>query len=238
VGTVTTDKLSTVSIDVGGGGSKPGTIRVYDGSSTLIGGIGILTGGVYGGWFKVFGAGGTGYADAKVYTNTAGSLFIRDADVSISSANGTITTSPSTFDSTYTSIALKITQGSDVVSLVSRGVVFYYGAKIGSLVRNAGGVLELECGSGGNYVLINGTGGVRSDQGYSVGGTKIISSAGAITSTSAVTAAGFNPTGLTGKSYDIHFRDGTGRPCNLWINGVDQGQVILRFVGGVVTGVT
>ena len=213
VGSVSTDKLSTASIDVGGGGSKPGLIRVYN-ASTVIGEIGTLTGGVYGGWFQVFGAGGSGYSTAKVYTNTAGNLFIRDADISIASANGTISTSTTTFDSTYSSIALRAVLGSDNVSLVSRGMVFYNNStKIGSLVRSPNGTyLELECaGSGADYVLISGNNGIRSDRGYRVGSN-------------------------TGKTMNVTFRDASGNIMRLWTDGVDRGQVSLQIAGGIIFG--
>jgi hypothetical protein len=277
VGSVSTDKLSTTSIDVGGGGSKPGKINVYN-ASTIIGEIGLLTGGVYGGWFKVFGAGGTGYADAKVYTDAAGSLFIRNVDLTITSANGTLSTSPTVFDATYTSITMKLVQGSDSISLVSRGIVFYSSSsKIGSLVRSpSGSYLEMEMGAGASYILMSGQYGIRSDQGYSVGGTKVINSSGQFTGTVTGTfagtvtgsvnttgtvyaaggysggnftgsgvlvaggcgASGFNPTGFNGQNWDMHFRDGTGRPVNVYKDGVDMGQVILRFRGGVLVALT
>jgi hypothetical protein len=212
VGSVTTDKLSTASIDVGGGGSKPGLIRVYN-ASTVIGEIGILSGGFYGGWFQVFGAGGSGYSTAKVYTNTAGNLFIRDADISIASANGTISTSTTTFDSTYSSIALRAVHGSDNVSLVSRGMIFYSNSsKLGSLVRSPSGTyLELECGSGSDYVLISGNNGIRADRGYRVGSN-------------------------SGKTMNVTFRDAAGNIMRLWTDGVDRGQVSLQIAGGIIFG--
>ena len=213
-GTVTTDKLDATSISVGGGGSKPGVIKVYN-ASTVIGEIGILTGGVYGGWFQVFGAGGTGYANAKVYTDTAGSLFIKDADVSITSAtNGSITTSPTTYDATYTSIALQVKKGNETASLVSRGLIFYDTVKIGSLVRSPNGAyLELESSSGvaGEYVLISGANGIRSDKGFRVGSN-------------------------TGKTMKVTFRDAAGNIMRLWTDGTDRGQVSLDIAGGIIYG--
>jgi len=213
VGTVTTDKLSTTSLDVGGGASKPGVLKVWDGTS-VIGEIGLMTGSVYGGWFKVFGAGGTSYATANVYTNTSGSLFIRNADLLITSASsGNIATSPTTTDSTYTSIALKVTKGSEVASLVSRGLIFYDTTKIGSLVRSPNGAyLEFESSSGtaGEYVLISGKNGTRSDKGFTVGSN-------------------------AGKTMKVTFRDAAGNIMRLWADGVDRGQVALELNGGIVT---
>lgn len=214
-GTVTTDKLDATSISVGGGGSKPGTIKVYD-ASAVIGEIGLLTGSVYGGWFKVFGAGGTSYATAKVSTDTAGNLTIKDATITITSAtNGNIATSTTTFDTSYASIALKVTKSSEVASLISRGLVVYdTSGKIGSLVRSPNGsYLELESSSGtaGEYVSLSGKNGIRSDKGYQVSSN-------------------------AGKTMKVTFRDAAGNIMRLWADGVDRGQVSLDIAGGIIYG--
>lgn len=192
VGSIASDKFNGYSIDVGGAASMPGRIRVFDGGATVVGQIGVLTEvglGAYGGWFKVLGAGGTSYANAKLYTDTGGNLFLVDANLSIS---GVITTSTATFDSNFSVLALKATNAPDSASFCSRGLVLYYnGSKIGSLVRSpSGGWMEAEFGVGGAYVLISGNQGVRSDQGYSVLGTKVINSSGQFTGTVTGTVTG------------------------------------------------
>jgi len=173
VGTVNSDKLNTTSIDVGGGGSKPGKINVYNGSSTMVAELGAISTGQYGGWFKQFGAGGTSYSNAKVSTDSSGNLSITDATFTINGTGSRVVTSPSTFDSTYASIQLIVESNPalDKTSMISRGLVFYYNStKIGAIVRSpSGGWMELVW-EGAGYVLISGKDGVRSDGGFSVSG--------------------------------------------------------------------
>jgi hypothetical protein len=157
------------------------TVQVQDASNNVIGRIGVMTGGTYGGWFKVFGAGGNDYPSALVYTDMSGNLFVKNATFTITGGGSTIQAGPTQyFDSSYNSAALQNTDGSSLTSMVSRGLVFYVGgSKIGSLVKSPNGsYLELECTVGGGYVLINGAAGVRSDAGYKVGGTQVINSSG------------------------------------------------------------
>ena len=171
VGTIDSSKLNATEILVGGGGNRPGKFTVTNAAGAVIGYIGNLDGANYGGWFSVFGAGGTGYTTAKVYTNTAGNLFIKDADFQINSGAYKIYSSTTTFDSTYSTIAWMVDGGGQKTSLISRGVVIYEGAtKVGALVRSpTGAYLDLECTTGG-YILLSGqTGVVRADGGFKVG---------------------------------------------------------------------
>jgi hypothetical protein len=113
----------------------------------------------------------------------SGNLFIKNATLTIIGPNSTISSSPSTYDTSYSTLALLNTDNANAyqVSMVSRGLVFYspVGTKIGSLVRSPGGAyLELECTVGGGYVLINGANGVRSDKGYLVGSARMIDNVG------------------------------------------------------------
>jgi len=183
VGSIASDKFNGYSIDVGGLGNMPGRIRVYD-ATKVVGQIGVLTEvgyAAYGGWFLVLAAGGTGYANAKLYTDTGGNLFLKDCDLNIS---GVIKTSATTLDATYSTVCLKAEDSTDRATHLSRGLVFYYNnSKIGALVRSpSGGWMEMEL-LGGGYVLISGSQGVRSDAGYSVGGTRVINSSGQFTGT-------------------------------------------------------
>jgi hypothetical protein len=185
VGTVQSDKLDTYSINVGGGGSKPGRVNVYDGTGVLVAQVGIVdSGGVYGGWFKVLGVGGTGWSDCKLKADTSGNLSITDAAISITNAStsSSLTTSPTTFDSTYSSITLNIAGGSDKAQMVSRGLVLNYAsAKIASFVRApSGGYAQVELAASGKpYMLLDGgTGTVRADGGFKIGGNLIIDSSG------------------------------------------------------------
>lgn len=322
IGSVTSDRFNGYSIDIGGLANLPGRIRVFNGASAIVaqmGYLGEVGAGAYGGWFQLFGAGGTSYANAPIFTDSNGNLTIRAVNMSGSSIsganitnstltnsslsqptiniNGQITTGPQVFDGTYGSLAMQNSDGTDMTSFISRGLVFYNGGqKIGSLVRSPyGNYLALECTVGGAYVLIDGANGVRSDSGYVVAGQRVINNAGqfvgtvvgAVSSNSTIytasscqanggfygggffgslvqtggtcyagsgftggpfqgagvncpnngiSGAGFNPTGFVGQSWSIAFHDNTGQALQLWINGVNYGQIQLRFVGGVLIG--
>jgi hypothetical protein len=223
VGSITSDKFNGYSIDVGGAANMPGRIRVFNGSGAMVGEIGYMGEagyGAYGGWFSVFGAGGTYYGNAPIYTDTAGNLYIRNTNLtgntitnsnvtgstidSTSTINGSsvtnpslnvsgqIYTSPQTFDATYSTLAFVNQSGADQTNFISRGLVIYYnGQKVGSLVRSPNGAyMAAEFTVGGAYVLIDGANGVRSDAGYLVGSTRVINSAGQFTGTLTGTAAG------------------------------------------------
>src|SRR5215831_5072182 len=45
-----------------------------------------------------------------------------------------------------------------------------------------------------------------------------------------------NPQGWSGQNFTVAFHDQNGNPLQLWLNGVNQGYVQLRFVGGVLVG--
>lgn len=173
IGLVGANQISSVNasqLNVGGVSAQ--TITVYDsGGTNVIGRIGQMTGGAYGEWSKVWGAGGTDYTTAIAYTDTGGNLYLKQANLTITGGGSTLTTGPATFDSTYSSLVLKNYDASAETDFVSRGLVFYAGgSKIGSLVKSPGGsYLELEFTIGGGYTLINGSIGVRSDAGYRVG---------------------------------------------------------------------
>jgi hypothetical protein len=174
-GEIDSSKLVTTFIDVGGGGSKPGRIYVRNAAGTIVAEIGTLSTGDYGGWFKQIGAGGTGYSDAKVRTDAAGSLFIRDADTEIinTSTATRLRTSPTTFDGTYSSIMLIAEQTSgagDKAEFISRGlVVLYGGSTVGAFVRHPSQTSAAQCilyGPGKQILLDGYTGICRADGGF------------------------------------------------------------------------
>ncbi|HKC88051.1 MAG TPA: hypothetical protein VKG02_18850, partial [Blastocatellia bacterium] len=196
-GTIQGNQIANINantINIGnfqvGGVNMAGSLYVYDNANNVIGEIGNLgaTGGSYGGWFKVFGAGGTAYSNAPIYTDLAGNLFIRSPNLTnatlnnssinnptfnVGSGSATISTSPTTFDPTYSALALKNTQSPDMTSFVSRGLIIYYNnTKVGAFVRDpGGGFASLEFINGGGYVLISGnTGQVRADGGFTTAG--------------------------------------------------------------------
>jgi hypothetical protein len=180
-GTVTSDKLSSTSIDVGGGSSgKPGVFNVYDSSNNVVGRVGTLSTSDYGGWFKVFGAGGTSYSDAVVKTDVSGNLTITNARITITnpSTNTTIATNPGVYDSTYSSISWDVYGTSDKASLVSRGLVVTNSGAPGNhqvcaIVRDpnysdAGTVTVL--GAGNLNIVLSGHDGVVAALGFKCSG--------------------------------------------------------------------
>lgn len=178
IGSVASDKFDGFSINVGGGGGKPGRMNVYNSGGAIIAQVGTLDSGFYGGWFQVLAASGTGYGDAKFKTDTSGNLTITDANLTVNGGGGKVYTSPTTFDPTYSTVAWIAEGGSDKSSHISRGMVFYSNnSKIGSVVRSPSGTwMELEFPTPG-YVLISGSNGgtVRADGGFGVAGAAGVS---------------------------------------------------------------
>ena len=247
VGTVDSDKLNATAINVGGGGSKPGVINIYDGSVQLVAQVGALNGGGYGGWFKLFGAGGTGYNDSKVKTDPGGNLSIMDAALTITNPNtGTqLATGPQVFDSTYSSITLTVSGGSDKAQIVSRGFVLTYGGtRIASIARSpSGGFAVLELQGGGGYANIDGSSGVvRGDGGFQVAGTVVINNQaifqGAAVSTGGYCRAdgGFRVGGVNCIDSGGTFRNGgidmTGSGINIHSQGMICGAIQIGLQGG------
>lgn len=174
VGKINSDQLNSTEIMVGGGGSKPGKLTVRDGSNSTIAELGTLTGGSFGGWFKVFGAGGTGYSTAKVYTDTSGNLYVKDAYFSVAASGSTINASPATFDSTYSSLAVEVVTGSDKAKLISRGLAVWNGsnyvvtANRSPTTANCGEVVVYKAGT--IMITLDGvTGRARADGGFQCG---------------------------------------------------------------------
>jgi hypothetical protein len=169
-GTVSSAQLNSTQIDVGGGGSKPGKLNVWDGSSNIIAQLGLLSTGNYGGWFKVFGAGGSDYNSAAVKTDTGGNLSVTNATFTVNAGGAVISISPTTVDPTYSSGAVQVTAGSDKTVHISRGIILYSGSSvIGSLDRASGGSwAELVVGS--IFLNSGGTNLCRADGGFGVAG--------------------------------------------------------------------
>ncbi len=182
-------KINAGTINVGGGAGMPGQITVYDGSSQIVAQIGNLgsvgAAGSFGGWFKLFGAGGTNYGNAPIYTDAGGNLFIRNQNLTnanitdptfkVNGSSAVIATSPTTFDPTYSALAMTNTQGADMASFVSRGLILYYsGTKVASFIRDPGGSwasLEFPNTLGNGYIILNGHDGtIRADGGYGISG--------------------------------------------------------------------
>ena len=175
-GSITSDKLNASQISVGGGGNMTAQINVYDNTSALVGQIGSLSSsGNWGVWAKVFGAGGTGYSDAKIKSDTAGNLSIVNAALTITASdNSRVRSSPVTYGTSYASIALVVDSGLEQTEHISRGIVmFYNSAQVCALVRhpsqaNAGTMTIY--GAGTLVILADGSNGtVRANGGFLVG---------------------------------------------------------------------
>jgi hypothetical protein len=80
-GTVTSDKLATEALEVGGKPNRPGSLTVYDGSAVPFAYLGGAAGGTFGAWFKRVAIGGSA-VDAPALR--------ADADGSIQMIGGTI----------------------------------------------------------------------------------------------------------------------------------------------------
>jgi predicted transcriptional regulator len=226
VGTVSSDKLSTYSIDVGGGGAAhPARINVYDASNGGIAQIGYLDASSnYGGWFKVFGAGGGSYTDAKVKTDTSGNLAITDANLTVTNAASStvFTVSPTTFDSTYSSVALTVSGSTYKTVQVSRGVVIYNGStRYGSFaISPSTGWPVLEIPNPSGYIQLDGSTAIcRADGGFQVFGTPVINNGGVF-----VSAAGISTTGQISTSGAIVANNGfyISYPGNALISNTGQ----------------
>jgi hypothetical protein len=130
IGSVDSSRLNATEIRVGGGGSKPGKFTVFNSSGSEIGFIGV-NGATEGGWFKTLGVGGTTKDTPVIKADALGKVTITNADFTISTAsNGVVNISTTTFDPTYSSVGVGVTDQSGMykTTTVSKGFVGYYGA--------------------------------------------------------------------------------------------------------------
>ena len=96
---MTTAKLDTTEISVGGGGSKPGKFGVYNASGSQIGFIGVESGNE-GAWFKTLSVGGTSYGNGKIKADSSGNVTISDATFTLN-LNGITTSINNVFSGSY-----------------------------------------------------------------------------------------------------------------------------------------
>lgn len=188
-------KLSAIEIAVGYGGDKPGRVGVYNAQKLVallgdLGGAGLTAGAYYGIWAIQAAFGGSGYNDAPIYTDTAGSLFLRQANLTITASDGSkIRTGPTTFDSSYGTIMLAVEKPNDsAVQLISRGLVIRNSSNsqtIGAFVRSPTNLnaTELTLYNNGAFVIhlnaIDST--IRADGGFKVSANSVINSSGQFT---------------------------------------------------------
>jgi hypothetical protein len=187
-GSITSDKFNTIEISVGFGGFKPGRIAVYanTGLTALLGdmgGAGLPANTYFGIWARMCGFGGSGYNDAPMRTDTGGNLFLRQVSLTISASDGSsINTSPTTFDSTYGSIALKVDKpGDSFTALVSRGLVVRTsgnttcGAFVRSPTNASTSELTIYSPGGALNIWLDGITGVARATGFQSGGNPGVS---------------------------------------------------------------
>jgi hypothetical protein len=175
-GTIDSSKLSTVEIAVGYGFDKPGRVGIYDTNRQMVALLGDLSGAgasAYGGWFRVFGAGGSNFYDARIKSDTAGNLGIYNANFSVTSGSYTVSITPTTIDPDYGSLSVKVSDPAATASVVSRGLIIYSGStKVGAFNRAPGGGWGEITLYGGSYIILSGnTGQIRADGGYAVSGS-------------------------------------------------------------------
>jgi hypothetical protein len=137
-GSITSDKISGVEFARSAAAKQTGTggglQRAANPGALLgdMGGAGLPANTYFGCWSKLAAFGGTQYGDAAIYTESAGSLFIRQTSLTITGAGGTpaagstIGSSPTTYDASYGSIDWRVSKpGDSSTSLVSRGLVVH-----------------------------------------------------------------------------------------------------------------
>jgi hypothetical protein len=98
-GVISSDKLDTNFLNVGGGGSKPGQIRVFNASAVQVGFIGV-NGGYEGAWFKQIGIGGTSEASPKFISDSSGNVSMNGATFTLN-LNGITTEITNSFSGSY-----------------------------------------------------------------------------------------------------------------------------------------
>lgn len=124
-GSITTPKLTTGQVLIGGGGGKPTKLQINDGLNSPIGWFGDDTGGSgrIGGWAKQFYIGGTGPADAPLKADAYGNVSISGATFALTASGGFI-----------------------VEISPSRSIYLYSGATSYTQIQN--GLIDMETGSG------------------------------------------------------------------------------------------
>ena len=205
-GQIGTAHLDANEIQVGYGAARCGQFTVWNiagrvgvmGDLAAIPGSSLPTNTYFGVWAKIGGFGGTGYEDATVYTDTNGNLFVRNAALTITGKDAVPTileTSQTTYDPTYSSLALWLHKNGDSETrLISRGIVCYdpSGLQVCALVRT-----PTDPTAGGLTIYGGGTIKVwaRGDDGGTImatGGYRITASTFVINSSGVFVGAGVN----------------------------------------------
>lgn len=191
--TIDSTKLNSVEINVGyappGVTDKPGRLAVYGSSGTVVAMMGNLAGagasGNFGIWAKLGSFGGTGYSDAPLYTDSAGNLFMRNTEFTLTSGTQAVYIKKNTFQPNTTLIGVNVTDGTNQSWNVGRGIAMYYGAsqtQIGALVADPNNTANLQLvlyeSAGVISVLADGKAGYVQAKSFRIGTTTVINTAG------------------------------------------------------------
>jgi hypothetical protein len=183
-GSVTTLKLTTNALDVGGGGGKPIQFRVFDNLGAAIGWIGDDTAntGYVGAWLKRLLIGGTSPATAKFFADASGNvvaagIYVNSAGAPLGwiGANGAETgawfktlgiggssksTAPLQADASgnvsLTNAAISVTAGNDLINIDTTNGVKLSNVVVGTNTQLTNGTVRVEARSNSaTYALVN-----------------------------------------------------------------------------------
>lgn len=155
------------------------TFQLTDLSGTDINGNGAYTGGGMaqryygGGFFQTVGIGGTGFANAKIRAFANGDVEIRNAKITLISADGSIVLDPSTNPPTI----IVTDTLNNVRTTISNGIVLDQPTSGTLRTLESPGNIQLESG-GLPSVILDWLTGIDSTPGFSVGGFQIVDNIG------------------------------------------------------------
>jgi len=141
-GTVSSDKLATNEIMVGGGGNKPGKFGVYNALGQQIGFIGV-EGTNEGAWFKTARIGGTSYSNAPLIADVNGNVSLNDATIQ---ASGSWTDS----FGVNRSQTFSVTPASTQIVVLTETSASIDASKRSRTVLGSGGI-DIRAADGGSY---------------------------------------------------------------------------------------
>lgn len=175
------DKIQTGTLKVGGGGSKPGQLGVFDGLGNLIGWIG-QNGVYYGGWFKQLWVGGNDPSSAPFFVDGTGNVRIDNTGLTNEATfklvkGGADTrlqnTDVNAFGAVY-GLDVRATSGSPILraAISAFGLDCYSGASLSTYMDQAGYHMNV----GGNLREWRRGDGIINLSGIEVGGTTVLTS--------------------------------------------------------------
>ena len=195
-GDLSANNIVSGTLRVGGGTGKPGLIEVYEGSAIprLIGTVGNMGGGYYGGWFKTLYVGGSGPTDSPFKTDSSGRVSIDATDytsagalVRLNKGGSTVEILSDEWDAVPIALVVKNTATGIPKVGLGQGLIqirgIYKEARLAHTVY--GGVMELYTAAGALWFFADPETGEttsssfdtwNSGGSYKVGGTEVIGS--------------------------------------------------------------